>query len=436
VQQPSVDGATPQIVSRKYAESLDAADPLAGLAAEFDVPDPDLCYLDGNSLGRPPRRSLQRARQVLEQEWADGLIRSWSHWITDAVRVGDLIGATMLGAAPGQMLLSDTTTANVYKLTSAALDWHAARTPSGGSPRRALVTDTANFPTNRYVLEGIAAARGAELRRVVLDEVEPATVDALASVLDESVAVVQLSLVDYRSAAVADLVGVTRAAHDVGALVLWDLCHAVGAIPVELDAAGVDLAVGCTYKYLNGGPGAPAFLYVRRDLQDEMRQPIWGWFGQREQFAMGERYDPAPGIARFATGTPSAVGAALVEAGTALLAEVGVEALAAKGAALTDYLIALVDTRLASYGFAVRSPRDARVRGSHVSLAHPEAYRICQAMIARGVVPDFRGPDRLRLGLAPATTSYADVWHAVDVIADIVESGAHLQLSAERAAVT
>jgi kynureninase len=426
----------PSIVDRSYAESLDAADPLAGLAAEFVVPDANLCYLDGNSLGRPPRRSLERARQVLEQEWADGLIRSWAHWITDATRVGDLIGATMLGAAPGQVLLSDTTTANLYKLTSAALDWHAARTPPGAAPRRALVTDVGNFPTNRYVLEGIAAARGAELRRVVLDEVEPATVGALSEALDETVAVVQLSLVDYRSAAIADLVGITRAAHDVGALVLWDLCHAVGAIPVALDAAGVDLAVGCTYKYLNGGPGAPAFLYVRHDLQDQMRQPIWGWFGQREQFAMGERYDPAPGIAHFATGTPSAVGAALVETGTQVLANAGVDALAAKGAGLTDYLIALVDARLATYGFAVKSPRDAQVRGSHVSIAHPEAYRICQAMIARGVVPDFRAPDRLRLGLAPATTSYVDVWRAVDVIADIVESGAHLQLSVERAVVT
>lgn len=427
---PPVDAT---ITDRAYAESLDAADPLAALADEFVRPDPALIYLDGNSLGRLPKRSLARVQHVLEREWGDGLIRSWAHWIGDSVRVGDLLGSTMLGAAPGQVLITDTTTANLYKLVSAAIGWHAAR---ADAKRRVIVTDADNFPTNRYVLEGIAAERDVELTFLELDELEPVTVEALAPVLDDSLAVLQLSLVDYRSAAFADLAVITEAVHAVGGLVLWDLCHAVGSVPVELDAAVVDLAVGCTYKYLNAGPGAPAFCYVRRDLQQALRQPIWGWFGQRDQFAMGLGYDPAPGMSRFATGTPSAIGAALVEEGVAQLAEVGIDALRSKGMALTDYLVALTDERLAPLGFRVMSPRNAAVRGSHVSLAHPEAYRICQALIARDVVPDFRGPDRLRLGVAPATTSYLDVWRAVDAICDIVETGEHLQLSTERALVT
>jgi kynureninase len=417
---------------RAYALALDAADSLAGLAADFVVPDPDLIYLDGNSLGRLPQRSVTRARAVVEREWGEQLIRSWAHWVGDAERVGDLLGEAMLGAAPGQVLLSDTTTTNLYKLIAAGLAHQRARDPR----RTELVTDTGNFPTDRYVVEGVAANHGGTARFIELDELAPVTAADVAAQLDDRTALVVLSLVDYRSAALADLAAVTSAIHEAGALVLWDLCHAAGAVPIALDAGGADLAVGCTYKYLNAGPGAPAFLYVATRLQDELRQPIWGWFGQRDQFGMGQGYDPAPGIRKFATGTPSPLGAALVECGVGMLAEAGIDALRAKGSALTDYLITLHDAWLAPLGFTVASPRGAAERGSHVSLRFADAYRVCTAMIARGIVPDFRAPDRVRLGPAPASTSYVNVYDAMAGIRDIVESGAHLELPTERARVT
>lgn len=420
------------VTDRSYAQRLDAADPLGWLLDEFVVADPDLIYLDGNSLGRLPKRTQARLAEVVAQEWGAGLIRSWHDWIGAPQRVGDLLGAGLLGAAPGQVLVCDNTTTNLYKLVAAALDELAEREPE----RRVLVTDSGNFPTDRYVLEGLAAQRGLEIRLLDLDPLTPITAAALEPVLDDRLALVSLSLVDYRSAALADLTGIERAVAPTGARMVWDLSHAVGAVPVDLDAAGASLAVGCTYKYVNAGPGAPAFLYVRRDLQDRLRQPIWGWFGQHDQFGMGAGYVPVAGIGRHATGTPSVLGLAAVEAGVGLLAEAGVAALRDKSLGLTELLVALYDGWLAELGFELASPRDPAVRGSHVSLAHPEAYRISQALIAADVVPDFRGPDRLRLGLAPATTSYLQVWDAMDRLRSIVADGVHLALSAERAGVT
>ena len=258
----------------------------------------------------------------------------------------------------------------------------------------------------------------------------------LAGALDERVAVVVLSAVAYRSGALPDLAAVTRLVHDAGALVLWDLSHAAGAVPVELDAIGADLAVGCTYKYLNGGPGAPAFLYVRRELQAGLRQPIWGWFGQADQFAMGPAYDPAPGIERFAVGTPPVLAMAAVEVGARLVAEAGIGRLAAKGRALTDLLVALADEHLVPHGVALASPRDGARRGSHVSLAHPQAWQITQALVDRGVVPDFRTPDRVRLGPAPLYTRFVDVWDAMDRFRAVLAEGAHEAYPTERSRVT
>ncbi len=254
--------------------------------------------------------------------------------------------------------------------------------------------------------------------------------------LGSDVALVCLSHVDYRSAAIADLAGITRAAHEVGALVLWDLCHSVGSIPIALDAAGVDLAVGCTYKYLDGGPGAPAFLYVARELQATLRQPIWGWFGQRDQFAMGATYDPQPSIDRFATGTPNIVGITLVEEGVRLLAEAGVDRLRAKGIALTSYLIDLFDSWLAPLGFELASPRDAASRGSHVSLRHPAAYQLCRALIDNLVVPDYREPDLVRLGVSALTTSFADVHEAMRRLQSLTAAGEYLDIETVRSRVT
>jgi kynureninase len=419
-----------RLTDRAEAERLDSEDPLASFRDRFVIEDPEVLYLDGNSLGRLPRRSLERLRTVVEHEWGRGLIRSWNeHWMDLPARVGDLIGQHLLGAAPGQVVVSDSTSVNLYKLAVAALDARPGRT--------VVVSDRGNFPSDRYVLEGLAAARGLLLELAELDELRGATAEALARVVDERTALVSLSHVDYRSGALADMAAINAVAHDAGALTLWDLCHSVGSVPVELDASGTDLAVGCTYKYLNAGPGAPAFLYVRREHAEHLRQPIWGWFGQRDQFAMGQSYEPAPDISRFLVGTPNVLGAALVEEGAALLAEAGIQRLRAKGSALTELLIALHDAWLAPLGSSLASPRDAAARGAHVAVAHPDAYRICRALVEKaGVIPDFRTPNRIRLGPAPVMTRFTDVWDAMDRLRGIVAEGVHLTIDSSRATVT
>ena len=411
---------------RAYAYELDAADPLAHLRDRFVHEDPDLIYLDGNSLGRLPVATRQRLAEVVADEWGRGLIRSWSHWIELPARVGDLLGAELLGAAAGQVVMSDSVTVNLYKLAVTALD---------ASPgRRVIITDDDNFPTDRYVLEGLAAQRGLELRLIHADIDEGVSLAALRDAVDSDTALVSLSHVAYRSGALLDMAEINDLVHGHGALMLWDLCHAVGAVPIELDATGTDLAIGCTYKYLNAGPGAPAFLYVRRSRQASMRQPIWGWFGQRDQFAMGPAYDPEPTIARFSTASPSILGITAVEEGVRLLAEAGIDRLRAKGVALTSYLIALADAWLPSCTLA--TPRDPARRGSHVSLHHPEAWRITQALIAAKVIPDYRTPDRLRLGPTPITTRFADVWDAMARLREIAETKSYERFSAARSRVT
>jgi kynureninase len=423
-----VDHGSGAATDRARAEQLDADDVLSPLRDRFVLPSGgksgDLIYLDGNSLGMLPRSSLQRLHDVVEVEWGGQLVGSWPSWIGLPMQVGDRLGTSLLGAAPGQVVVADSTSVNLFKLAWAAVDVRPGRTR--------IITDAGNFPTDRYVLEGVASARG-----LTLDLVETENLDAVADAIDEQTALVSLSHVDYRSAAVADVPELTSAAHDAGALVLWDLAHSAGVLPVALDAWNVDLAVGCTYKYLNAGPGAPAFLFVRSDLQAQLRQPIWGWFGQREQFAMGAGYDPIPGIERFQVGTPSIPGVVLVDEGVALLAEAGTNRVRAKSVALTSLLVELVDAWLAPLGFALASPRDADQRGSHVSIAHPDGYRICRALIEEGnVVPDFRAPDRIRCGLSPLTTRFVDVWDAMDRLRSLVERGVHLSYGTERASVT
>jgi kynureninase len=353
---------------RSYAESQDAEDQLSQFRDRFVHHDPTLIYLDGNSLGALPVRTQARIAQAVDQEWGVGLVRSWQHWVELPRQAGDMLSEYLLGAAPGQVLVCDSVTVNLYKLASAALDSQRGRD--------VIITDDDNFPTDRYVLEGIAAQRGCELRLIHTDMDDGLDAATLAEALDDRVALVSLSHVAYRSGALADMAALTELVHGAGALMLWDLCHSVGSVPVELDAAGADLAIGCTYKYVNAGPGAPAFLYVRSDLQDRLRQPIWGWFGQRDQFAMGPRYDPVPGIDAFATGTPQIIGTVAVEEGARLLGEVGMERLRAKSTELTGYLIGLADEWLVPHGFSVASPRADASRGGHVSLRHPEAFRI------------------------------------------------------------
>ncbi|MBJ7453084.1 MAG: aminotransferase class V-fold PLP-dependent enzyme [Blastococcus sp.] len=419
-------------LSRAAAEALDAADPLAGFRARFAGADDDgpdrLLYLDGNSLGRMPLATPAAVTRLVEQEWARGLVGSWSQWIGAATRLGDELGAGVLGAGPGQVLVSDSTTVNLYKLLVAG----ATARPG----RDVLVCTVDDFPTDRYVVAGVAAARGMTVREIDAHVDEGLDLAELAAALDERVAVVVLSLVAYRSGALADVAEVTRLVHESGALLLWDLSHAVGAVQVDLDATGADLAVGCTYKYLNGGPGAPAFLYVRRDLQEELRSPIQGWFGQRDQFEMGPAYEPADGIERFGVGTPPVIGMAAVEVGAGIVAEAGIGALAAKGRAMTDLVVALGDEWLVPAGATLASPREAVRRGSHITFAHPQAWQLTQALVDRSVVPDFRTPDRVRLGPAPLYTRFVDVWDAMDRFRAVLADRSYEAYPAERARVT
>jgi kynureninase len=388
--------------------------------AESVVGDPDLLYLDGNSLGRLTHRARRRLAEVVEREWGDGLVRSWEQWIDLPRRVGDAIARDLVGAGPGEVVVGDSTTVCLYKAAEAAV---AARPGA-----TALVTDDDNFPTDRYVLEGVAARHGLEYREVASHPVDGPDAAALAGALDGA-ALLCLSHVAYRSGALADMAGLTRLAHEHGALALWDLSHSVGAVPVDLTGAGADLAVGCTYKYLNGGPGAPAFSYVRRDRHPELHQPVWGWFGRRDKFAMGPGYDPADGIDAWLSGTPAVLGLVCVEEGVGLLAEAGIDRLRAKGMALTSLIVDLADAWLAPLGFTVGSPRPAERRGSHVALAHPDGGRIARALRERaGVVPDFRAPDRIRLGPAPVASRFVDVWDALDRLRRLVEAGGHESL--------
>jgi kynureninase len=414
-------------LSRAAAAALDDADPLAGFRTRFRGVDDGL-YLDGNSLGRLPVETPAAVARVVEQEWGQGLVGSWGSWVETSRRIGDVLAAGVLGARPGEVLVGDTTSVDLYKLLVAGADARPGRD--------VLVCCADDFPTDRYIVAGVAAARGMTVREVDAHIDSGLDLPTLAAALDERVAVVVLSQVAYRSGALVDIAEVTRLARDAGALVLWDLSHGAGAVPADLTATGADLAVGCTYKYLNGGPGAPAFLYVRRELQEQLRQPIWGWFGQRDQFAMGAAYDPADGVDRFAVGTPPVLAMAAVEVGARLTAEAGIDRLAAKGQALTGLVIALADAHLAEHGVAVASPREAARRGSHVSLAHPQAWQLTQALIDRGVVPDFRTPDRLRLGPAPLYTRFVDVWDAMDRLRSVLAEGAHLGYPTERARVT
>jgi kynureninase len=404
-------GLTPEAVA-----ALDASDPLAGFRERFVVTDPGRIYLDGNSLGRLPVATRDRLRGLVD-EWGDRLVTGWDEWIDAPGRVGDLLAEAVLGAHPGEVLVGDSTTVNLYKLCAAALDL-----ADGG----ALVTDRDNFPTDRYVLEGLAAQRGVELRLV--DDIEPAL---------ERAAVVVAAHVDYRTGEVADVPGMTERARAHGARVVWDLCHSAGALPVHLREAGVELAVGCTYKYLNAGPGAPAFLYVARELQDRLRSPIWGWFGQRDQFAMGQGYEPADGVGRFSAGTPTILALGAVEEGVRLTAEAGVDRLYAKATAQCELIVALHDAWLAPLGFELGSPRDPARRGSHVALRHPEAWPICRALIERAnVIPDFREPDTIRLGVAPLYTRFADVYEALDRLRGLVERGEQRLVDTARSRVT
>jgi kynureninase len=393
---------------------LDLADPLAAYRGRFVGAASPLVYFDGNSLGRPLQVTGPRLARFVEEEWGGRLIRGWDErWFDLPRTIGDDLGRVVLGAAPGQAAVGDSTTVLLYKLMRAAVAARPGRTE--------IVIDRDNFPTDRYVAAGVAEECGLTLRWIDVDPTAGVTADLLAGAVGEQTALVVLSHVAYRSAWLADLPELTRIAHEAGALVLWDLCHSVGSVPLALDDWGVDLAVGCTYKYLNGGPGSPAFCYVAARHLDSMTQPIQGWMGAVDPFLMGPTYAPAAGIRRFLSGTPAIVGMLALQDMLELVDEAGMPAVRAKSVALTTYAIEVADALLADRGVVVASPRDPAWRGGHVTLNHPLMREATAVLWERDVIPDYRDPDGLRIGLSPLSTSFEEVRRGLELVADALD---------------
>ncbi len=394
------------MIDRKHCEDLDRRDPLARFRERFLLPD-GIIYLDGNSLGPVLKSVPGRIAQLVEREWGEGLIRSWNAagWIDLPQRIGDKI-APLIGAEPGEVVAADSTSVNLFKLLSAALTLQRGRS--------VILSERDNFPTDLYVAQGVRDQLGGRHELKLVDAA------GIRDAIDEQVAVVMLTHVNFRNGARHDMSTITRAAHDKGALVLWDLSHSVGAMPLAVGAARADLAIGCGYKYLNGGPGAPAFLYVRRDLQDRIRPPLSGWMGHREPFAFVPDYAPAQGILRNLCGTPPVLAMVALDAALDIWAEVDLTALRAKSVALADLLISLVDEQGRGLGLTLATTRDAEQRGSQVSFAHPEGYSVMQALIARGVIGDYRAPDLIRFGLTPLYLRHLDVFDAVAILTQIL----------------
>lgn len=395
---------------REACAKLDAADPLRRLRDAFTLP-ADVIYLDGNSLGPLPKTVRARLAHVLESEWGEGLIRSWNDadWINLPRRVGDRIAA-LIGARPGEVIAADSTSINLFKLLAAALQLRPGR--------RVIVSERGNFPTDLYVAQGAIELLGGRHELRLVDA------PALAGAIDADTAVLLLTHIDFKSGRMHDLAALTRAAHASGALALWDLAHSAGAVPVDLNGAGADLAVGCGYKYLNGGPGAPAFLYVRRDLQDAVRPALFGWMGHARPFEFAAPYEPATGIVRQLVGTPAILSLSALDAALELWQDVDIAAVRAKSIALTELFVRLVEARCAGFGISLASPRDAVMRGSQVSFRHEEAYAVMQALIARGVIGDFRAPDLMRFGFAPLYVRHVDVFDAALALHAVLASRA------------
>jgi kynureninase len=397
---------------RERAVALDAADPLASYRHQFVLDADVVAYLDGNSLGRLPLRTRERLASFVRDEWGGRLIRGWSEgWVELPTQVGDRLGA-LVGAAPGQTVVADSTSICIAKALHAA----ASLVPG----RRRIVVDAGDFPTDRYLAEQVARQRGMELDLVSRDA-DGDLVGPLADVVGDDTAVVLLSHVDYRSGTLLDLPALTEQVHAAGALCIWDLCHSVGVVPTALDDAGVDLAVGCTYKYLNAGPGAPAFLYAAARHLPHLEQPLPGWWSADDLFAMADEYRPATDARRLLSGTPNVAGLLAVDEGVAMVAEVGVDAVRAKSEALTAYAVEALDA-LAVDGLEVVTPRDPARRGSHVTVRVPDARAATAALTERGVVPDFREPDLVRLGLAPLTTSFGELHAGLVVLGEVLAS--------------
>ncbi|WP_051971683.1 kynureninase [Massilia sp. 9096] len=406
--------------------ALDARDPLASLRERFDLPD-GVIYLDGNSLGARPRAALARAQEVVAREWGRDLIKSWNTagWFEMPKRLGDRL-APLIGARPGEVAVTDTTSLNLFKALAAALAMQAERSPG----RKTIVTERGNFPTDIYMADGLARwlDRGYRVRLVE-------DLDKLEAAVDADCAVLMLTHVNYRTGRQHDMAALTRHAHANGALAVWDLAHSAGAVPLDLHAAGADFAVGCTYKYLNGGPGAPAFIWVPQHHQAAFRHPLTGWWSHAAPFAMSHGFEAADGIGRALCGTQPVVSLALVECGLEVFEATGMEAIRAKSLQLTDLFIALVEARCAAHPLGLVTPREHERRGSHVSFTHPHGYAVMQALIERGVIGDYREPAIMRFGFTPLYTRFVDVWDAVEVLRDILDNETY-DKNATRSAVT
>lgn len=408
------------ITDREYALELDRNDPLAHFRSRFVITDPDMCYLDGNSLGRLPHSTVIAINDYMTKEWGREVVTGWSHWVDEAQPIGDLIGRSALGASSGQMLACDTTSVNFYQLALAAINARPGR--------RTIITDAANFPTDRYILEGIAQQLGLNL--VIIDnesagsaENERITPEILEKYLNDDVALVTLEVIQYRSGARNDIKSLTDLTRKYGALLLWDASHAVGAIEMNLDANGADLVVGCTYKYGNSGPGSPAWLYVNKRIQKELQVPIQGWFSQGDQFGMGPVFERAEGIRGYQIASPSLMGLRCVKSAFEIIEEAGIDAIASKAAIGTQMMIDLYDAWLSGLGITLLTSRNAKERGGHITLGHPDAARICSALRQfANVIPDYRTPNSIRLAISPLPTSYVEVWDGFQRIRDLVAS--------------
>jgi kynureninase len=404
---------TSSITTNVPASLLDAADPLAHFRARFLEPKNGevRAYLDGNSLGRPLAVTPDQLKDFVDTQWGERLIRSWDDsWMQEPVRLGDRLAHVVLGSAPGQTIVADSTSVMLYKLLRAAM---------GGRPGRSeIVLDRENFPTDRFIVEGIAAELGATIQWIQPHSKGGVRPEDLKDVVGSRTAIVLLSHVAYRSGFLADAAAITELVHEAGALVLWDLCHSAGAVPIQLDAWGVDLAVGCTYKYLNGGPGAPAFGYVSADLQQQLQQPIWGWMGAHDPFGMSRDYRPADDVRRFLTGTPAILAMQPLKDMIELIAEAGIDAVRDKSVLLTERAIALTDELLLPLGVELTSPRDPAARGSHVTIDHPCFREVVATLWQRGIIPDFRPPHGLRIGLSPLSTSFTELQVGIEAIRD------------------
>jgi kynureninase len=419
---------------RQFALDLDARDPLARFRSQFVIGDPNICYLDGNSLGRLPLSTVSAVNSFMTDEWGPEVVTGWGHWVDEAQPTGDLIGRATLGAAAGQVLACDTTSVNFYQLALAAI--HAR------PGRKTIITDAANFPTDRYILDGIAKQFG--LKLVIIDnesagsaEHERITPEILAPYLNDDVALVTLEVIQYRSGARNDIKSLTDLVRKHGAFMLWDASHAVGAIEMDFDKNGVDIAVGCTYKYGNSGPGAPAWLYVNKRVQAELQVPIQGWFSQGDQFAMGADFERAPGIRGFQIASPSLIGLRCIKSAFTMIEEAGIGAISEKAAIGTEMMIQLYDAWLAELGFTLLTSRNPQERGGHISIGHPEAARICVALREfADVIPDYRTPNSIRLAIAPLPTSYVEVWDGFARIRDLVATRQYEKIKTTDSRVT